>query len=44
MPSPETDESTGLPGVRRWRTVYVLVLVTTIGWIALLTWLTEAYA
>jgi hypothetical protein len=38
------DEDTGLPGLKNWRAVYVAVFVTFVAWIALLTWLTEAYA
>jgi hypothetical protein len=38
------DESTGLPGVRRWRTVYVIVLGIFVTWVLLLTWLTEHYS
>lgn len=38
------DESTGLPGFRRWRSVYVFVLVVLAVWVGLLTWLTKAFA
>lgn len=37
------DEDTGLPGLHSWRAVYVVVSIIFTGWIALLTWLTEAY-
>ena len=42
-PSPDPDESTGLPGIRSWRTVYVVVFGIFLLWVGLLTWLTEAY-
>lgn len=47
MTSPEKtsapdDTGTGLPGIRSWRTIYVIVLTIFVMWIALLTWLTEA--
>lgn len=38
------DEDTGLPGLPNWRAVYVTTLVIFVVWVALLTWLTEAYA
>jgi hypothetical protein len=38
------DESTGLPGIRRWRTVYAIVLGVFATWVLLLTWLTEHYS
>ncbi len=38
------DSGTGLPGIRSWRTVYVIVLAIFVTWIALLTWLTEAFS
>ena len=41
---PETDESTGLPGFRRWRSVYVVVLGLFAVWVGLLTWLTLHFA
>ena len=41
--SPDPDESTGLPGIRSWRTVYVVVFGIFLLWVGLLTWLTEAY-
>jgi hypothetical protein len=43
-PSSETDESTGLPGLRSWRGVYSVVLGLFVLWVALLTWLTFAYS
>lgn len=42
-PLPE-DTNTGLPGFRRWRTVYVVVLGIFLLWLGLLTWFTEAYS
>ena len=42
---PETDhESTGLPGLRSWPSVYWLVLAIFVLWVGLLTWLTEHYS
>jgi hypothetical protein len=38
------DETTGLPGLRSWRAVYVFVLGVFVLWIALLTVLTEMYS
>ena len=38
------DESTGLPGVRSWRTVYAVVLGLFVLWVGLLTWLTVVYS
>ncbi len=40
---PPDDTSTGLPGLRSWRTVYVLVLGVFLLWVGLLTWLTQYY-
>jgi hypothetical protein len=34
-PNPR-DEETGLPGVRTWRAVYVLVVAVSILWVGLL--------
>lgn len=44
LPPPLRDESTGLPGLRRWRWVYLAVLGIFVLWVALLTWLTRHYA
>ena len=41
---PVDDEATGLPGVRSWRSVYRVVLIIFVGWIALLTALTRYYS
>ena len=38
------DESTGLPGIVKWRTVYWIVGAIFLLWIGLLTWLTQYYA
>jgi hypothetical protein len=43
-PQPDPDESTGLPGLRSWRKVYLVVFVVFVFWIGLLTWLTESYS
>jgi hypothetical protein len=39
-----SDETTGLPGLRTWRGVYVFVLVTFAVWILLLLLLTKAFS
>ena len=47
MPSNEnstTDESTGLPRIRRWNTVYLIVFAVFVLWVGLLTWLTVHYS
>lgn len=41
---PPADESTGLPGLRSWRAVYVFVLGVFVVWVGLLAWLTEVYS
>ena len=38
------DETTGLPGLRTWRTVYVVVLGIFAVWVGLLTVLTVLYS
>jgi hypothetical protein len=43
MTPPRDDESTGLPGLRTWRRVYVLVLVVLVVWVGFLTALTRMY-
>ena len=38
-PAPEeisVDEATGLPGVKSWRAVYILVLASFVLWVGLL--------
>ena len=44
LPPDNNDESTGLPGLRTWRTVYVVVLGIFVAWVALLTALTVFYS
>ncbi len=46
MKSPlEPDPAeTGLPGITRWRSVYIMVLAFTEAWIVFLFWLTEKYS
>ncbi len=41
---PPSDEATGLPGVRSWRSVYLLVLGIFVLWVGLLTVLTKLYS
>ncbi len=43
-PEHPADSATGLPFLRTWRAVYVAVAVIFVLWVALLTWLTEAYS
>ncbi|HEY1763503.1 MAG TPA: hypothetical protein VGF85_01185 [Opitutaceae bacterium] len=35
--TPPDDEGTGLPGLRTWRGIYVLVVVVFAAWVAVLT-------
>ena len=45
MAAPEpNDETTGLPGLRTWSAVYVAVVGVFAGWVALLWWLSVAFA
>ena len=39
-----TDEHTGLPGLRTWRAVYIVVFSVFVLWVALLAWLSAHYA
>ncbi len=41
---PADDEATGLPGLRRWRSVYLVVAGIFAAWVVLLTALTEFYS
>ena len=44
-PAPAPDDDTAsLPGLRSWRSVYVVVLGVFALWVALLTWLTEKFS
>jgi hypothetical protein len=36
-------EGTGIPGLRSWRGVYIVVLASLVVWIALLVGLTESF-
>jgi hypothetical protein len=36
MKGPADDETTGLPGLRSWRQVYLFVLVVVAAWVTLL--------
>jgi hypothetical protein len=38
------NESTGLPRIRRWKTVYLIVFTVFLVWVGLLTWLTIHYS
>ena len=38
------DDITGLPGLRTWRSVYTVVMISFVVWIALLIALTRAYS
>ena len=41
---PVDDDATGLPGLRSWRAVYVVVAGIFVGWVVLLTVLTKLYS
>jgi hypothetical protein len=41
---PADDESTGLPGLRSWRSVYLVVAGIFVVWVGLLTILTKLYS
>ena len=41
---PPEDEATGLPGIRRWRSVYLIVAGIFVTWVVLLTVLTKLYS
>ncbi|GAB1487832.1 hypothetical protein MASR2M8_02730 [Opitutaceae bacterium] len=43
-PAETAAEGTGLPGFRTWRGVYVFVVVCFGSLVALLAWLTKAFA
>jgi len=43
-PPPADDEATGLPGLRRWRSVYLVVAGIFLVWVVLLAVLTESYS
>jgi hypothetical protein len=45
IPEPKpNDDGTGLPGLRSWRSVYAVVLVTFAIWVVLLIALTRAFS
>ncbi len=44
IPPLPPDETTGLPGLRSWTAVYLVVLGTLVLWIALLTALTRGFS
>ena len=44
MKTPPHNGTTGLPGLRTWRRVYVFVLVVYAAWIGLLAALTRVYS
>ena len=43
-PNQPPDETTGLPGLRSWRAVYIAVFGTFLLWIVLLTALTRFFS
>ena len=43
-PNELPDEATGLPGVRSWRAVYLIVFGTFLLWVMLLTALTRVFS
>jgi hypothetical protein len=44
MKEPVDDETTGLPGLRTWRQVYVAVTITFVLWVVLLVVLERVYS
>jgi hypothetical protein len=44
MKLPADDETTGLPGLRSWKQVYVFVLVILVAWVGLLAVLSRMFA
>jgi hypothetical protein len=44
MKEPVDDETTGLPGLRTWRQVYVAVAITFILWVVLLSVLSRVFS
>ena len=44
VPPSLSDDSTGLPGLRSWRAVYLVVTGIFIAWVVLLTVLTKLYS
>ena len=44
MPAPESDDLTGLPGLRTWRSVYLFVLGVFATYVVLLLALTKHYS
>jgi hypothetical protein len=44
LPPEDPAETTGLPGLRTWRRVYLVVFAVFLLWVGLLTLLTELYA
>jgi hypothetical protein len=44
MKSPPDDATTGLPGLRTWRGVYLVVFGVFLAWVGLLTLLTRIYS
>jgi hypothetical protein len=44
MNLPPADSDTGMPLLRRWRSVYFAVLGIFVLWVVLLTWLTRHFA
>ncbi|HMD60340.1 MAG TPA: hypothetical protein VKG78_02860 [Opitutaceae bacterium] len=43
MKAPEDEETTGLPGLRTWRRVYLAVVVVFAVWVGLLTALARMF-
>jgi hypothetical protein len=44
MRGEDEEEPTGLPGLRTWRAVYIVVLAAFAAWVALLAALTGAFS
>ena len=41
---PQPDDNTGLPGLRSWKAVYLVVFATFVVWVVLLTSLTRSFS
>ncbi len=39
-----SDEQTGVPGLRSWRSVYIIVFVNFVVWVALLALFSQVFA
>ena len=42
--APETDDDTGLPWLRTWKSVYLVVIILFVLWVTLLVALTDFFS